>query len=150
MIKKILLSFLILSLLAVSFSAFPRVSPRTYLRKVVNIIEQGNYILGSRELYRLGRSSAYRGKRVQIKYTLGIAFMEMRLYHLASLQFVYVIRRDKRGNYRKKSLEKFSMILDYFQEDQLFCPLGSYIRESEYPTSVKDQLNFYFGKCAFF
>lgn len=130
-----------------SFPASSRVSPRTYLRKVINIIEQGNYTLGSRELYRLSRLSSYKGKRIQIRYTLGIAFLEMKLYHLASLQFVYIIKRS-RGHYKRKSIEKLSLVLSYFEDDQLFCPLSSYIKKREYPLNVKDQLNFYFGKCA--
>ena len=148
MIRKIFLFSFSFSLFAVSFSAFSKVSPRTYLRKVINIIEKGNFPLGSRELYRLSRGSAFKGKRVQIKYTLGIAFLEMKLYHMASLQFVYVIKRA-RGSYKGKALEKLSLILDYFKEEHLFCPLNTYVRESEYPSRVRDQLNFYFGKCAF-
>ena len=148
MIKKVLFYSIIVIFGTISLQAFSKVSPRTYLRKVINVIEKGNYILGSRELYRLGRGSAFRGKRVQIKYTLGIAFLEMKLYHLASLQFVYVIKQ-KSQTYKRKSLEKLSVILDYFEDDQLFCPLSSFVREREYPSSVKDKFNFYFGKCAF-
>lgn len=148
MIKKIVIFILLSSLCLSSSPAFSRVSPRTYLRKVVNIIEKGNYILGSRELYRLSRLLAYKGKRIQIRYTLGIAFLEMKLYHMASLQFVYIIRRAK-GDYKKKALEKLSLVLNYFEDDQLFCPLSSTVRAREYPSSVRDQLNFYFGKCAF-
>lgn len=149
MIKKTFLPIFCLFLCAGSLSASSALSPQAYLGKVISIIEKGNYTLGSRELYRLSRGSVYKSLRVPIKYTLGIAFLEMKLYHLASLQFVYVIKRDKRGAYKKKSLEKLSLILDYFMDDQLFCPLSSHIRVSEYPNSVRDQLNFYFGKCAF-
>jgi len=148
MIRKTLIFMFCFVSGAVSFSASSRVSPRTYLRKVLNIIEKGDYVLGSRELYRLSRGSAHRGKKIQIKYTLGIAFLEMKLYHLASLQFVYVIKRTK-GSYRERSLEKLGLILSHLKDDQLFCPLGSRIREKDYPASVKDQLKFYFGRCAF-
>lgn len=130
-----------------SFPAYSKVSPRTYLRKVVNIIEKGDYALGSRELYRLSRLRAYKGKRIQIRYTLGIAFLEMKLYHLSSLQFVYVIKKS-RGNYKRRAIEKLSLILDYFEDDQLFCPLRSHIKF--YPSSSQDRLHFYFGKCALF
>lgn len=145
MMKKIL----VIVLCGVGFLAHAKVSPKAYLNKVINVIENGNYVLGSRELYRLSRGSVYKGKRIQIKYTLGIAFLEMKLYHLASLQFVYVIKRD-RGNYKKKALEKFSLILDQFEDDLLFCPLREHIKEREFPSSVRSQLNFYFGKCAFY
>ena len=148
MIKKFVTFVFLVSFLLVPVSSFSKISPGEYLKKVIRIIEKGNYQLGSRELYRLSRGSRYKSKRIQIKYTLGIAFLEMKLYHLASIQFVYVIKRHK-GHYRTKSLEKLSLILEYFQDDRLFCPLSSYIKESDYPNSVRSSLNFYFGKCAF-
>ena len=149
MIKNFFLisSFLLVSLFSLLSSA--RLSPSAYLKKVTQIIERGDYQLGSRELYRLSRGSYFKSKRIQIKYTLGIAFLEMKLYHLASLQFVYVIRRDKKGGYKSKALEKLSFILDYFRDDLLFCPLAKEVKEYEYPNSVKSQLSFYFGKCAY-
>ena len=141
---------LIAVLTLLSQPSFARVSPSEYLRKVTNIIEKGNYVLGSRELYRLSRGSVYRSKVVQLKYTLGIAFLEMNLYHLASLQFVYVIRKDKSRTYKSKAIGKLSLILNHFGDDSLFCPLAGSIKEFDYPHQVKDQMNFYFGKCAFY
>ena len=73
--------------------------------------------------------------------------MEMKLYHLASLQFVYVIKKA-RGDYKKKAIEKLSFILGYFEDDQLFCPLSAHIKF--YPSGVRDRMNFYFGKCSYF
>ena len=131
------------------FSSSAKVSPSAYLKKVTKIIERGDYQLGSRELYRLSRGSYFKSKRIQIKYTLGMAFLEMKLYHLASLQFVYVIRRDKSGKYKSKALEKLSLILGHFRNDLLFCPLAREVKEYDYPNSVRSQLSFYFGKCAF-
>ncbi|MDE0092194.1 MAG: hypothetical protein OXN83_02780 [Oligoflexia bacterium] len=148
MIKKLFFCAF-LSFCCVPLTAGSRVSPSQYLKKVTQIIDRGDYLLGSRELYRLSRGSFYKHKRLQIKYTLGIAFLEMKLYHLASLQFVYVIRRDKGGKYKAKALEKLSFILAYFKNDLLFCPLSNQVREYDYPNSVRSQLNFYFGKCAF-
>ena len=147
MIKKIICLFIVFTLPPMPSDS--RVSPKKYLKKVTRIIERGDYVLGSRELYRLSRGSLYKSKRIQIKYTLGITFLEMKLYHLASLQFVYVIRKDKRGKYKPKAIEKLSRILKHFEGNPLFCPLSNVINEYEYPTQVKDEMNFYFGKCAF-
>ena len=130
-------------------SGAQKVSRQEYLKKVLNIIGEGNYVLGSRELYRLSRSKYYKSKRIQMKYTLGIAFLEMKLYHLASLQFVYIVKNTTRGLYRKKALEKLGFILDFFSGDSLFCSLSQYIKPFEYPNSVSSELNFYFGNCAF-
>ena len=148
MIKNTFFTLFVLSFIPFpSFSA--KVSSEKYLQKVTQIIDKGDYVLGSKELYRLSRGSLYKSKRLQIKYTLGITFLEMKLYHLASLQFVYVIRRDKKGSYKAKAIEKLSFILDYFGDNSLFCSLSETISEYEYPIQVKDEMNFYFGKCAF-
>jgi len=147
MIKKSF--FIVIAFSLVPFDSSSKLSPEKYLQKVTQIIKKGDYVLGSRELYRLSRGSLYKSKRIQIKYTLGITFLEMKLYHLASLQFVYVIRRDKKGSYKAKAIEKISQILDYFGDSSLFCPLSDAVKEYEYPSQVKDDMNFYFGKCAF-
>ena len=147
--KRLSVFLLIVAMASCSLSSYARLSPSEYLKKVSRVMEKGNYILGSRELYRLSRGSVYRSKRLQIKYALGIAFLEMKLYHLSSLQFVYVIRRDKKGIYKEKAIQKLSQILTYFEDDSLFCPLSEVIKEYEYPLSAKNKMNFYFGKCFF-
>lgn len=138
---------LIILLCSLSTQAFSQTDPQEYLRKIVRIIEKGNYELGSRELYRLSKLNIYEQKQIQIRYTLGIAFLKMKLYHLASFQFVFVIKHAQ-GNYKYKAVEKLSPVLDYFQDDPLFCSLSSYIKV--YPISVRNRMNFYFGKCAYF
>ena len=152
MIKKVRFYFLLFTCLILAGGAFPseakRHSSRSYLRKVIKIIEKGDYVLGSRELYRLSGLSIYRNRMMQIKYTLGIAFLEMKLYHLASLQFVYVIKRS-RGRYKRKSIEKLSSVFDYFEDDPLFCSLSAHIKNKGFSSLVRDRLNFYFGKCAY-
>ena len=119
-------------------------TPRTQLRKAINLIEKGNFHLGSRELYRLSRLRAFSHKRSQIKYTLGISFVEMGLYHLASLQFIYVIKRDK-GVYRRKALSKLTDIVEYLGDNNLFYYIVSQIQEKDFPVAQKDKLYFYFG-----
>ena len=125
-------------------SASLSVTPRTQLRRAINLIEKGDFHLGSRELYRLSRLRSFSSKRSQIKYTLGISFMEMKLYHLASLQFIYVIKHNKRV-YRRKALEKLTDIVEYLGDDNLFYYIVSRIKESDFPVAQKDKLYFYFG-----
>ncbi len=135
--------FFIISICFLS-SASLAVTPRTQLRRAITLIEKGDFYLGSRELYRLSRLRAFSSRRSQIKYTLGISFMEMKLYHLASLQFIYVIKKNK-GRYRRKALEKLTDIVEYLGDDNLFYYVVSQIREREFPIAQKSKLYFYFG-----
>lgn len=119
-------------------------SPRTQIRRAINLIEKGNYTLGSRELYRLSRLKTFKSRRPQIKYTLSLAFIEMKLYHLASIQLIYVIKYGKRAD-RRKGLEKMSAIMDHLGDDDLLYYIVTEIKESEFPISHKDKLQFYSG-----
>lgn len=149
---KILLKTLLLFALFLSLSSASgrkkNQSPRAYFNKVLRLIEKGDYMTGSRELYRLSRGSFFKSRRSAIKYTLGIAFLEMKLYHLASLQFVYVIKKAG-GTYKEKAIKKLALVLSHFENDRIFCTLKKHIKEWEYPLPVRDQMMFYFGSCAF-
>ena len=119
-------------------------SPRNQLRYALNIVEKGDYIKGSKELYRLSRLRAFKRKRIQIKYVLGIAFTEMRLYHLASLQFIYVIQKA-RGEYKYKALEKLAGITEFMGDENFFNYIFSSVRERDFPVIQREKLYFYFG-----
>ena len=143
MIRVLTFSFIIL------FSASSvALSPRTQLRRAINLIEKGDYVLGSRELYRLSRLKAFKNKRIQIKYTLGITFIEMKLYHLASFQLIYVIKKSN-GSYRKKALEKIASIIDYLGDEDLLYYIVSQIKEREFPIVQRDKLYFYSGVASY-
>ena len=119
-------------------------SPRNQLRFALNMVEKGDYINGSKELYRLSRLRAFKSKRVQIKYVLGIAFIEMKLYHMASLQFIYAIQKS-RGEYKYKALEKLAGITEFMGDENLFNYIFANVRERDFPAIQREKLYFYFG-----
>ena len=119
-------------------------SVRVTLRRVLNLVEQGDFVRGSQELYNLSRLKAYKNKRVQIKYTLGVVFVEMKLYHMAALQFVYAIKKGNR-EYKRKALEKVMSILKYLEDDAVFYYAVSLVKESDFPVVHKDKLYFFQG-----
>ena len=120
------------------------VTPRVYLQRVLNIVASGDLVKGSQELYRLSRLKAYKSKRSQIKYTLGMVFTEMKLYHMASVQFIYVI---KYGNleYRQKALEKLGHILQHLGDEALFYYAISLVKFRDFPVTQRDKFYFYRG-----
>lgn len=141
--KIIIISFIALF----SINSFA-LSPRTQLRRAITLIDKGDFVLGSRELYRLSRLKSFKHKRVQIKYTLGITFLEMKLYHLASFQLIYVIKKSK-NSYRKKALEKLATIIDYLGDEDLMRYIVSEINEKEFPVMQREKLYFYSGVIRF-
>ena len=123
-------------------------SARGRLRRVLNLVEQGDLTKGSKELYKLSRLRAYKSKRPRIKYTLGVVFMQMELYHLASLQFVYTIKQGNR-EYKRKALKKLISILDYLQNTEVFYYALSFVNQADFSASDKDKFYFYQGLVSF-
>ena len=135
-----------LLLLCVVVFSLPSTSltPRVYLQKVLNVVASGDLIKGSQELYRLSRLKAYKSKRTQIKYTLGMVFSEMGLYHMAAVQFIYSVKYGNR-EYRKKALEKLGQILQYLGDEALFYYAISLADFRDFPVTHRDKFYFYQG-----
>ena len=130
--------------LAVFSPSTDSLTPRVYLQKVLNIVSGGDLIRGSRELYRLSRLRAYKSRRPQIKYTLGMVFTEMELYHLASVQFIYAVKYGNR-EYRRKALDKLGRILQYLGDDGLFFYVISLTDLRDFPIPQRDKYYFFKG-----
>lgn len=140
--KFFLLIFLLSS--SPSFGA----SSRTQLSGALKLMERGDFIKGSKELYRLSHRRALRKERVQIKYTLGIAFTKMQLYYMASLQFIYVIK-SKNRHYRKKSIEKLVGLADFLGDEDFVYYILTKVKIQDFPVSQRNKLYFYFGLLEF-
>ena len=143
-LKSFLFSFVIILLSFIIGAPSEALTPRVKLRKVLNIIAKGDYVHGSAELYNLSRDSAFKSKRAQIKYTLGIAFMEMELYHMASLQFIYVIKSGNK-DYRLKALEKLLIITKYLNNDNLLQYTLNQISFKNIPITQRSSYYYYLG-----
>lgn len=148
-LKYVTLARLLVCFVCLSLS-FPSsaLSPRVRLARTLNLIEKGDFLKGSKELYRLSRKKAFRNKRVQLKYTLGIAFMEMRLYHMASLQFIYVTKSGNR-HYRSKAVEKLIKLAEFLGTSDFIYYVLTKVQIRDFPAAQKDKLYFYFGLLEF-
>ena len=137
-----LLLFLVISL--PSFGA----SPKAQFSRALQLMEKGNFIKGSKELYRLSRLRAFKRERAQIKYTLGIAFTKMQLYHIASLQFIYVIK-SRNTYYKKKAIEKLVGLADFLGDEDFVYYILTKVKIRDFPSSQRNKLYFYFGLLEF-
>ena len=119
-------------------------SSRSRLSSALLSIEKGDYVNGSKQLHYLSRLAALKNKRIQIKYTLGIAFMEMKLYHMASLQFLYVVKKNNKL-YRGKALQKLVYLMEYLGDDNLFYYVTNNIQIKNFPSSQRGVFYYYQG-----
>ena len=141
------MKFLLLIFLLISFPSFG-VNSRAQLTQALKLMERGDFIKGSKELYRLSRKKALRKQKVQVKYTLGIAFTKMQLYHIASLQFIYVIK-SKNKYYRKKAVEKLVRLADSLGDEDFVYYILTKVKLQDFPVSQRNKLYFYFGLLEF-
>ena len=139
--------FLLLLFLFISSPSFGARS-KAQLSGALKLMERGDFIKGSKELYRLSRRRALKRERVQIKYTLGIAFTKMQLYHMASLQFIYVIK-SKNKYYRKKAIEKLVGLADFLGDEDFVYYILTKVRIQDFPAAQRNKLYFYFGLLEF-
>ena len=138
MMKSLFLFFFCISL--TSFEA----TSRKPLTRALGLIEKGDFLKGSQELYRLSSKKSFRTKKVQMKYTLGIALSQMGFYHMASLQFIYVIKSNN-SYYRKKAATKLIGLAETLGDrDFIYYILGK-VKARNFPPDQQDKLNFYFG-----
>ena len=138
MMKSVFLFFFCISL--ASFGA----TSRKPLTRALGLIEKGDFLKGSQELYRLSSKKSFRTKKVQMKYTLGIALSQMGFYHMASLQFIYVIKSNN-SYYRKKAATKLiGLAKTLGDRDFIYYILGK-VKARDFPPNQQDKLNFYFG-----
>ena len=119
-------------------------APGKQLSQALSLIEKGDFIKGSQELYRLSRKKSFRNKKVQLKYTLGIAFSQMGFHHMASLQFIYVIKSNNRY-YRKKAARKLIELADFLGDRDFIYYISDKVKSRDLPLEQRDKLNFYFG-----
>ena len=122
--------------------------PQKQMENALRLMEKGNFIEGSKNLYRLSRKKAFRNQKAQIKYTLGIAFGRLQLYHLSALQFISVIKSQNR-RYKRKAAEKLTELASFMGDEDFIYYILTKVKLRDFPASQKNKLYFYFGLLEF-
>lgn len=120
-------------------------SPGNQLAQALQLVRSGQYLQAAPQLYSLSRRPEFTSERMQIKYILGVALMELKLNQVAAFQFVDVVRRGD-SKYVRQALEKLSIVADQLGDDTLLNYAISKVRVDEFPENQKDIVYYRLGE----
>ncbi|MBX9767602.1 MAG: tetratricopeptide repeat protein [Bdellovibrionales bacterium] len=109
------------------------------------LIDKGNYEEASIKIYNLLKTEENEDKKIQLKYILGLALFEMKLYQSAAFQFVDIVRHGK-SQYVRKSLSQLSVAASFLNDDSMLNYALSQVKLDEFPRLHQDMLYFRIGE----
>jgi tetratricopeptide (TPR) repeat protein len=115
------------------------------LAQALRLVQSGQYQSAVPVLYALSRKPEFEKERMQIKYILGSALMELGLNQIAAFQFVEVIKNGN-SHYVKQSIEKLSLAADSLGDDSLLNYAVSKIKVEDIPATGRDLIYFRLGE----
>lgn len=115
------------------------------LNQALSWVRSGQYEQAAPMLYSLSRRKELASERMQIKYILGVALIEMKMYQTAAFQFVDVIRNGD-SKYVKQAIERLSTAADELGDDTLLNYAISKIKLDEFPASQKEIVYYRLGE----
>lgn len=118
---------------------------RRQLTDALSMVRQGQYQQAAPILFALSRRPEFESERMQIKYILGVALMEMKLYQISAFQFVDVIRNGT-SRWVKQAIEKLSVVADALGDDTLLNYAVTKVRIDEFPANQRDIIYFRLGE----
>jgi tetratricopeptide (TPR) repeat protein len=115
------------------------------LAEALSMVRSGQYQQAAPLLYSLSRRTDLTAERMQIKYILGVALSELKLYQTAAFQFVDVIRNGG-SRYVRQSIERLSIAADALGDDTLLNYAISKVKIDEFPENQKDVIYYRLGE----
>jgi tetratricopeptide (TPR) repeat protein len=115
------------------------------LAMALKLVQSGQYQAAVPVLYALSRKPEFEREKMQIKYILGSALMELGLNQIAAFQFVEVIKNGN-SHYVRQSIEKLSLAADALGDDSLLNYAVSKVRIEDIPVTGRDLIYFRLGE----
>jgi tetratricopeptide (TPR) repeat protein len=115
------------------------------LSEALAMVRNGQFDQAASRLFVLSRRPDLADERMQIKYILGVALMELKLYQTAAFQFVEVIRNGN-NKYTKQAIEKLSIAADELGDDTLLNYAITKVQLDDFPDKYKDMIYYRLGE----
>ncbi len=115
------------------------------LAEALERVRSGKYIQAAPMLFQLSRRNELANEQMQIKYILGLSLMELKMYQVASFQFVEVIKQGN-SKYVKLAVQKLAAIADYLGDDTILNYALNKVELNDFPENQKDMLYFRLGE----
>jgi len=108
-------------------------------------VRNGQFAQGANTLFTLSKRPEMAPYRSQIKFILGTALMELKLYQVAAFQFVDVIRLNS-AKYKRSAIEKLSIVADILGDDTLLNYSISKVEVNQIPAQNRDMIFYRLGE----
>lgn len=115
------------------------------LSEALTMVRNGKYAQAVPKLYNLSRRAELSQEKMQIKYIMGIALMELKMHQIAAFQFVEVIRNGN-SKYTRQAIEHLSLAADELGDDSLLNYAISKVQLANFPDKYKDIIYYRLGE----
>ena len=115
------------------------------LKRALEQSKKGNYIVSTKNLFRLMYKSTLSKQKNKIRYHLALNLYNMGLYHPAIFQFKTLVAKNAAG-YVGKSLQKIALAAVYLRDDRLLYHAISHGNIKYIARSDRDKLHYHFGE----
>ena len=126
-------------------SATPLSEMQRRLSEALTMARNGQYQQAAPLLYSLSKRSELSSEQMQIKYLLGVALSELKLYQTAAFQFVDVIRNGN-SRYVRQAIERLSIAADALGDDTLLNYAISKVHVEDFPQAQKEVVYYRLGE----
>jgi tetratricopeptide (TPR) repeat protein len=136
---------ILIAVLVFVFTSHAFAQATSQLGQALKMVQNGQYQQAVPILYNMSRKPEFAKEKMQIKFILGGALLELRLNQIAAFQLVEVIKNGG-SRYVKPAIEKLSMAADALGDDSLLNYAISKIRLEDVPENGKDLIYFRLGE----
>ena len=126
-------------------AATPLSEMQRRLSEALTMARNGQYQQAAPLLYTLSKRPELQAEQMQIKYLLGVALSELRLYQTAAFQFVDVIRNGN-SKYVRQAIERLSIAADALGDDTLLNYAISKVHLEDFPQAQKEVVYYRLGE----
>ncbi len=95
-----------------------KMKDRIQLSQALALISNGKYEKGVQKLFMMSKSATLKKRRTEIRYELGKALVKMKLFHVASFQFLSVIQSGN-SKFAQRALAHLSEIASLIGNSQM-------------------------------
>ena len=117
----------------------PVYSYKNQIDTAVRLIQSGRSLTAAQQLLPLSRNAAIDSERNRIKYVLGSALVDLKLYQTAAFQFVEVIRKND-AQLTKSAIDQLLVVTDRLGDETLLNYAVQRVNIDQFPVQNREML----------
>lgn len=135
----ILLFLLSLTAPTQSQTVAPIYSYKNQIDTAARLIRSGRSLTAAQQLLPLSRNAAIESEKNRIKYFLGLALIDLKLYQTAAFQFVEVVRKND-AQLTKQAIDQLLIVTDQLGDETLLNYAVQRVNIDQFPKQNREML----------